>query len=313
MPTVLTRTIQELIEGSLRLLQVSDANQSIDPSETQDTLEALNDLLKNYQNHGLHLWTKTEGILFLDVGKTDYLVGPSGDEATTEDDFKNTELSVAGVSTDTTLNVDSSDDMAALDVIGVLLDTGVRHWTTIVSTPTSSTVVITVGLPSAAAIDQSVFTFTTLINRPTRILQVRHDTIGSSSDEIEATQWSREEYFAQPNKTSQGTTNNWYYSPQTTNGRMYLWQTANSADQVARFTFERPMDVYTDISDDILVPSEWYRVLKYNLAVDIGPETDVVQSRLDYLTGKAELLLTNALGFDQENESFSIQPDFGGG
>jgi hypothetical protein len=312
MPTVLTRTIQELIEGALRLLQVSDANQSIDASETQDTLEALNDLLKNYQKHGLHLWTKTEGVLFLDVGKTDYLLGPTGDEATTKDDFISTELSVAGVATDVIINVDSTAGMVAADIIGVLLDDGTRHWTTIVSVDSSLLLTINTGLPSGAAIDNSVFTYTTILDRPVRILQARRDTIGSTSDEVVAHQWSREEYFAQPNKTSQGTTNNWYYSPLTTNGRMYVWQTANSADQIVRFTFERPIDVYTDISDSILVPAEWYRVLKFNLAADIGPDTDVTTDRLNYITEKAKVLLDDALGSDQEFESISIQPNFGG-
>ena len=312
MVAILTTTAADIVNAALRLIGEIDANQPVPAVQTQDGLEALNYMVKDWQNQGLHLWTKTEGILFLDAGKRDYLLGPSGDEATTADDFVNTEMSVAGVSTDTTLNIDSSAGMAIGDKIGVLLDSGTRQWTTISTIPDSTSVTIPAsGLTGAVAIDNSVFTFTNLIDRPIRLLQLRRDTI-DSVDEIEATQWSREEYFAQPNKTSQGTINNWYYSPQLTNGRIYIWQTANNADQLARFTFERPIDILDSTTDSPDFPAEWFRTLKYNLAADIGPEYTIAQDRLDRITGKAEILLDAALGFDSEADSMSIQPNFGG-
>lgn len=312
MVAILTVTAADIVNAALRLIGEIDANQPTPSVQTQDGLEALNYMLKDWQNQGLHLWTKTEGVLFLDVGKTNYLIGPSGDEATTADDFINTELSVAGVATDTTINLDSSTGIAISDKIGILLDDGTRQWTTVSTIPSSTSVTIpSPGLTGAAAIDNSVFTFTNLIDRPVRLLQLRRDTI-DSTDEIEATQWSREEYFAQPNKTSQGTINNWYYSPQLTNGRIYIWQTANNANQLARFTFERPIDIFDSTTDNPDFPAEWFRTLKYNLAADIAPEYTLSQDRLDRIEAKAEILLNNALGFDAETDSLSMQPDFGG-
>ena len=312
MVAILTTTAADIVNAALRLIGEIDANQPVPAVQTQDGLEALNYMVKDWQNQGLHLWTKTEGVLFLDVGKTNYLIGPSGDEATTADDFINTELSVAGVATDTTINLDSSTGIAISDKIGILLDDGTRQWTTVSTIPSSTSVTIpSPGLTGAAAIDNSVFTFTNLIDRPVRLLQLRRDTI-DSTDEIEATQWSRDEYFAQPNKTSQGTINNWYYSPQLTNGRIYIWQTANNANQLARFTFERPIDIIDSTTDNPDFPAEWFRTLKYNLAADIAPEYTVSQDRLDRIEAKAEILLNNALGFDAETDSLSMQPDFGG-
>ena len=83
MTNVLTATASDIVTAALRLIGEVDANQPVPSAEMQDGLEALNYLVKSWQAQGLHLWTKTEGILFLDVGKTDYLLGPSGDEATT--------------------------------------------------------------------------------------------------------------------------------------------------------------------------------------------------------------------------------------
>lgn len=312
MTNVLTATAEEIVNGALRLIGEVDANQATDAVQMQDGLEALNYLIKSWQAQGLHLWTKTEGVLFLDVGRTNYNLGPTGDEATNDDDFVNTELSVAAVATDTILAVDSTTGMAIADNIGIRLDDNTRQWTTILTVDNPTQVTINTGLTGAAAINNSIFTFTTLIPRPVRILQLRRDKI-DTTDEIEATQWSREEYFAQPNKGSQGTINNWYYSPQLTDGRIYVWQTANDVDQIARLTYERPIDIteFTTTNPDF--PSEWFRTLKYNLAVDIGPEYRIPQDRLVELKFQAAEMLQNSLGFDFENDSIDMQPDFGGG
>jgi len=312
MTAVLTATARDIVNAALRLIGEIDANQSVEAPETQDTLQALNYMIKSWQNQGLHLWTKTEGILFLDKGKTDYLLGPSGDEATNADDLITTELSVAGVVTDTTINIPSAG-MTIGDTIGIRLDDGTRQWTTILTIPGSTSVTIPApGLTGAAAIDNSVFTFTTILDRPVRLLQLRRDKLGTTEEEIEAGQWSREEYFAQPDKTSEGTINNWYYSPQLTNGRLYIWQTANDVDQVAKFTYERPIDVSVSTSEAPDFPSEWFRTLKYNLAVDIAPEFRIPQEKILTLKVIADELLEGSLGFDFEPDSMSMQPWTGG-
>lgn len=441
MTSVLTATARDIVNGALRLIGEVDANQAVDPSQMQDGLEALNFLVKSWQAQGLHLWTKTECILFLDVGRENYNLGPTGDEAGNADDFVNTELAVAGIAADRTLTLDSTTgmdgasdilpsdpsestqnwtivagtlaivatslvvsnaaaaagevertitgltvgrayrvisgftkglspsvtysvkdgatvlgtetltatgtskfeftatqtshtleilngDTAATnettttsiqildnttgDLIGIRLDDNTRQWTKIVEVLSSTQVFNADGLTGASAIDRSVFSIPELISRPVRILQLRRDKIGTT-DEIEATQWSREEYFAQPNKSSQGTINNWYYSPQLTDGRIYLWQTASDVDQVARFTYEQAIDITDDTTDKVDFPSEWFRTLKYSLAVDIAPEYRIPQDRLATLKALASEMLENSLGFDFEADSMDMQPDFGGG
>lgn len=306
---VLTTTANEIVEAALRLIGEIDANQPIESEQANDGLQALNFLVKSYQSQGLHLWTKVEAILFTDVGKKSYFLGPGGDECCNEDDFVNTQLSVAGVALDQTISVDSSALMTLGDVIGVRLDDGTRQWTTILSIPSTTSVKLTTALTGAAAIDNSVFTFTSLIPRPMRILQLRRDKIGNTDDEIESLKWSRDEYFAQPNKSSQGDLVNWYYTPELTKGRLYVWQTSNDADKVARFTYSRPIDVTNDTADAPDFPSEWFRMLKYNLAVEVAPEYKVPINRLEKLELKANELLEDALGYDVEDDSMSLQPD----
>lgn len=442
---ILTTTALDIVTRSLRLIGETDANQSPGSDQINDGLQALNFMVKGWQSQGLHLWTKTEGILFLQAGKTDYKLGPNGDETGLLDDFVSTDISTAAIATDRTLTVTStagmtgSDDIftsdpseslqgwtivsgtlalsnsslevsnAAFmsgevtrtledltvgtfyrlnvtvdlssspsvvysvledstvlvtqtlsadgtaqleftatqtshtfkikngdtagtnstlttamelldtstgDLIGTELDDGSRQWTTIIEIPTTATVDIVDALTDAAAINNTVFTIPELIDRPLRVLQLRRDDISAttsdSTTEIEAIQWSRQQYFAQPDKTSQGTINNWYYSPQLTDGRLYVWQTANNVNQIAKFTFERPIEVTTETSQEPNFPSEWFDTLTYNLAVRIAPEYRTPTNKVADLRFDAASFLDASLGYDEEDNSLNIQPDFRG-
>ena len=179
--TVLTTTALDIVNGALRLIGQIDANQTTASPEMQDGLEALNFMVKSWQSQGLHLWTKTEGILFLDVGKTDYFLGPGGDEATNIDDFVETTLSANALIAATTLTLTSTVGMLIGDFIGIQLDNGSRQWTKIQAVNSATKqVTITVALTGAAASTNTVFTFTNLIPRPTRLLQARRFTVGNN-------------------------------------------------------------------------------------------------------------------------------------
>lgn len=67
-----------------------------------------------------------------------------------------TEFRIAGVALDTVLEVDATAGMVAGDIIGVEQDDGTWHWTTIANVNDADTVTITVGLVSAAAIDNDI-------------------------------------------------------------------------------------------------------------------------------------------------------------
>jgi hypothetical protein len=114
---VLTTTALEIIERSLRLIGETDANQSPGSDQVIDGLQSLNYMVKGWQSQGLHLWTKTEGILFLQAGKTDYQLGPNGDETGLLDDFVDTTISTAAVATDRTLTVAATTGMTGSDDI----------------------------------------------------------------------------------------------------------------------------------------------------------------------------------------------------
>lgn len=304
-----TMTALEVINKAFSKINVKVAEQELQADEAQDGLESLNLMIKAWGAQGLHLWSKDEGVLFLDVGKTDYNLGPQGDEACQIDDFISTSTTAAKVATDTIIDVTSSTGMSVGDKIGIELDNNTRHWTTILTVDSSIQVTLTEGLPSASKSGSSVFTFTNLVQRPNRILSYRRKTFGQDN-EIPVLSWSRNEYFNQVNKSSQGTVVNCYYSPQLDNGRLYVWQTASSVNNFVRFTFERPLEDITELDQNLDFPVEWLQAIIYNLAHLLTDDYSVPFAKADRIGIKADRFLDELLGWDEEMESLNLQPDF---
>jgi len=302
-------TALDIINQSFSKIGVKAAEQALTAQETQDGLFSLNLMVKAWQGQGLHLWTRQEGVLFLDVGKTDYLVGPTGDEATNLDDFVGTNTTSAEAALATVIEVTSTTGMTAADNVGIQLDDATRHWTTIVSVDSSTQITITTGIPSAAASNNTVFTFTTFIERPLRVTSFRRKTF-DQDNEIQVESWSRDEYFNQVNKNSQGTVVNAYYSPLLGNGRIYVWQTASSVNDFVRFSFERNIEDFDVTSNNPDFPIEWAETLIWNLSARLGVDYNAPPGKMQLITANANAFLENLLGFDEEFESLNLQPDF---
>tara|TARA_R110000850_G_C9996087_1_gene467977 strand:+ start:25062 stop:26006 length:945 start_codon:yes stop_codon:yes gene_type:complete len=304
-----TLTAGQVIDKAFGKVGVKSAEQALQASEMQDGLDALNLLLKLMQAQGLHLWTREEGVLFLDAGKTDYLVGPSGDKATTLDDFEGTTTTAAEAALATVIDVEDSTGMTAADIVGIQLDDGTRHWTTIVSVDSSIQITITTGIPSGAALGNTVFTYTNIIERPLRVTSFRRKTF-AADNEIPVNQWSRSEYFNQTNKESQGTVVNAYYSPLLTNGRVYVWQTASSVNDYVRLSFQRAIEDVDAKTDNLDIPVEWLEPIIYGVAARLVDDYNIAPEKGDRLILKAQAMLDEVLGWDQEYESINLQPDF---
>lgn len=298
-----------LITQMFDKLGVRTAETPLEAFEIQDGLTTLNLMLKTWQQQSMHLWCEEEGIVFLDKGKESYLLGPSGDKACQLDDFIGATTTAANIATDVIIPVSSSDGMVALDYAGILLADGTRFWTTIASVDSAIQVTLTAGLTGATLSGATLFTFTTLIDRPLRISNTRRKTFGIDS-EIQVRSWSRQEYFNQTNKAAQGTLIQAYYSPLRTNGRYYVWQTASSANDYARISFERPIKDVDLESETLDIPQEWQETVIYNGAARLMDAYTVPPQKAQMILVKAQFLLENSLGWDQEKESIYVQPDF---
>lgn len=198
---------------------------------------------------------------------------------------------------------------AAGDRIGIELDDGSRFWDNIVSVDSATQVTINNGVPSGAAAAKSVYSYATAIARPLRLLQARFGSTFTAS-EIPVNQWSRDEYYDQPDKGSSGTVVNWYYSPKLARGELLVWQVASNVNQILRFTYSDPINVPTTANDSLEFPSEWLMPLKWGIAAEMGPGYGVNENRQLILEQKAATTLEDSLGHDVERDSMSLQPDF---
>ncbi len=306
-----TQTRNEIIQDALALIGVYGVGRTISGEDMQFASNMLNKMVKTYQADGLHLWAKEEGYLFIADNTGEYTLSSASSSARAclRSDAVITELSVAAAASATSLTVESTTGMTTSDIIGVVGDDDTVTWTTISTIPSSTTLTIGTGLSAASAIGNNVYTFTSRVNKPLRILGMRRVTGGPDDpSSIPLTMLSHQEYFDLPNKTTNGLPSQFYYNPDLTDGKLYLWPRPDDPEMYFEFTFERMLEDFDASTDNPDFPSEWLECLTYQLATRLAPafgKANMLQS----ISPLAEALYEKVMGFDCEAGSISMMPD----
>jgi hypothetical protein len=304
-------TRNDIITDALKLIGAIEAGETATGEDLNDGARALNKMAKAWQADGLQLWKTEQGVLFLEKDKAEYNIGAGGDNAALLSDSVKTELSTAGATSDTTIVVDSITGFAASDFIGIAQDDDTIHWTTVSGTPSGSSIVLAVGLISAAAVDSHVYGYTNKIDRPLRVLGARRRDPGEQ--DIPIITFSRQGYWDTPNKTTNSRVVQIYYDPQLTLGIMRVWpEPADPNDRII-FTAQTPIEDFDTATDNPDFPQEWLDALTYGLAVRLCAPFGVPLQDRAWLKGEATEMKQTAMGFDQEPESFYFQPDLHSG
>lgn len=300
----------EIVQEAFKICGILPQEQQLQNAEIQDGLNALNMMLKGWQNQFQHLWMEKEGIVFLDKTTSKYSIGLTGDHTCYDSDLVETTLSAAESSGQTVLSVTSSSGMTASDYVGILLDDGTRQWTTISTVDSATQITVSAALTGDAASGNTVFSYTSKIDRPSAITQVRRKTYNVDS-EIELFDVSRKEYFAQTTKSTNGTPLMYYYDPQRTNGELRIWQPTDTANRYLKITFIKYLDDLDANNDDIEIPSEWFECVAYNLAARIAGIYSVpVQLRAE-IKEMAVYFLDQAMAHDNDRASIVLNPNRG--
>jgi hypothetical protein len=247
----------------------------LDPTETptaDDIVTArrkLNLIVKQWTSQldfapGLKMWTRRTGYLFLQEDQTKYSIGPSGDHAT--ETYVQTTLSTDEVLGSTSLSLTSTTGMSASDNIGIVLDDGSIHWTTISGAPGAPTTIAT-GLASAATSGNVVFAYTTKMRRPFELLSgVLRDTDGNDTP-IDVN-LSLPEYEAIYSKGSEGSPSRLYFEAQRTNAVVYLDCAPEDVTKVIRLPYLSYIEDFSAQANDADFPAEWSKPLILQLAND---------------------------------------------
>lgn len=309
-----TRT--EIINDAFQLLGVYGIGRTISSEDMAFAVSMLNKMVKAWGTKGLHLWDKTEAVLYLTKNVAEYTLSDASTSAyvTNISEQIITQLNGAVAASVTALTVDSTTGMTVGDHIGVVLSDKSLHWTTIATIPTSTSLTLTTGVLTAASDNTLIYTFTNRSAKPLRVLSARRvsgiDTGASSTlIELPMTSIAYEEYFDLPIKTSSGLPNQFHYNPQLLAGKMYIWPRPSDCSDRIHFTYERILDDLDAASDNFDFPQEWLECLTYQLAVRLGPAFGKDQRTGQILAPMASNLLGDLMDWDSEITSVSLMPD----
>lgn len=316
-----------IVNAALRLCGAYDSEGgSSSTQQKNDALEALNMLVKAWEANGLQLWERRWAVIFPQKNQGVYVLGspgPAGDHATLttplNGGFVQTTLSSAAADAATSIVVTSATgqlstvgntavSITAGYYIGIQVDDGSTHWTT-VSSVSGTTIGLTDALDDSAESGNYVYCYQTKLIRPLRILDgfVRQAQQGNDSP---MKPLSREEYNRFGLKSSAGSPVQYYYDQQANTGNLYVYPVPSLATQLIFLEIQRPIDDFSSTSDDFDLPQEWADALKYNLARRIAPEYEVSQYKYNQIKDLADETFALLNSWDQESASLLLQPSW---
>lgn len=276
-----SRTAAQVIASAYEDLGV--VAPGVSPSSAQSTmaLARLNMLSKQLQGDsdlapGLKVWTRQRVTLFLAKGQQKYSVGPASGDARASTAVYRTTLSGAEAANQTTLSITSNTDttsdpgttgtMTASDIIGIELDDGTIHWSTISGTP-ASTADIATGLAGAAAAGNFVWWFTSRAQRfPLIESAVLRDENFNDTELAIATE-VREYELGVVDKYADGQPTGILVEPLRISTRVTLNSQPTDVTSQIVMTVLYPAEDYDATTDDIAFPQEYFALLHWELAL----------------------------------------------
>ena len=293
-----TRT--DLIESALRKCGVLREGVSASANQLTSGSLALNSILKSFSSTGMPLWAIREGAIFPIHDINTVILGPSGGHAATT--YVHTQLASAGASGATSLSVDSITGISNADTIGIELDSGNMHWTTVNGVPSGTTVVLTAGLASAAAIDSHIYTYTSKTVRPLKIIQAQRFDY-TNNTEVPINIISRDEYVRLSDKTTEGPPTQIYYTLGVLTGTVNFFPRFPNGNEIIKIWFQRPFEDMDAAANTLDFPQEWEQAIIWELAATLGSEMGVPDRKLTMLLQKAALEKMKVEEFGMEEGS----------
>lgn len=299
-------TRSDIIDHALRLLAIYGEQESVSSEDTALASRALNMMVKSWQAQGLHLWTETEATGILSEGIPSYLISSTAGHFS--EIMVETSISADEASGQTVLSVTNTDNISANDYIGIVLDDGSIHWTTVVSTG-ATTVTVAAAISDDAAAGNRVYSYTYKLARPMHISSVR--VRDDADNDIEVQRISRKDYYNIPNKYTTGVPMNWYFDPQLSGGTIHLYPTPQDANLRLKLTFQRGIEDFDSGVDNPDFPTEWCETIAYNLAVRLAPIFSA-EEKLMVIAPIAAELLDGLKQWDSEKVSICFSPSIYG-
>lgn len=304
------RNRDQLIKSAFRKINAFESGETPDAESMNDAAEALNAMVKHWQATGINIWTTQEAIVFPQLDQNTYTLASTSTDHATES-YTETELTADAISGATTITVDAITGISTTYNIGVQVDDGTLHWTTVNGAPSGSTVTLTAGLDDSATAGNLVVVYQTKLVRPLKIISARRYNFSSAID-TPLFEMDRVEYQEMPNKTTGSTVNAYFYDRRggkNSSGFLYLWPTPSTVDEAIKMTVARPIEDFSAAGNDPDLPQEWIRAIEWNLADEIADEYDVPEPKRSRIAAKAKAFLDEVVWFERELTEVRFEPD----
>lgn len=299
-------TRDDIIKAAYRKVLV-DEDFSPSTNQTNNAALLLNGIVKSWTaSLGIPLWALGYGFI-LPVSGTYFATMGSGHVTTS---YVNTTLSADSATNDTTIDVTTVTGISNTYYIGVELDNGDMHWTTVNGAPAGNVVTLTTGVASAASSGNNVYCYQTKMSRPLRILQaytVQGTTTTSTSD-IPARVVTTEEFLQLSNKSSEGYPLYVNYDPLIT-GVVRFWPRFSNGERVIVIRYHRTLEDFDATGDTPDFPQEYFLPLVYELACALAPDYALSGEKYKILRHEADRWLNSVAQNDYEEGSIIFQPN----
>jgi len=140
-----------------------------------------------------------------------------------------------------------------------------------------------------------------------RPLEIRNVRKYISSQETPVRICTRQEYFDQSGKTTDGETVYVYYDPQLSKGVLYVWPSPDSTHEL-RFSSKQYIEDFDTSNNTPYFPVEWEEAIVYNLALRLCPQYEVDPQKRAEIKEMAREFLMEAEDYDMEQGSIFIFP-----
>jgi hypothetical protein len=302
-------TLNQVVSEALELIQAVGDGETLSGDHVDRGTKSLNGLLKEWQTQGIHLWTYTEGSLFLVVGQEEYDFRLPATRVVNT--YYETTTAAATAALATSFTVASASNLVVGDPIGIIQSNKDMFWTTIETISGTTVTIPSPGITLATTSGSAVrnYRVTETLTPVARMLDVRRKE--GTDYEIPIIFESRKDYFNLPNKSQTGTPIQAYYSRQDvageTSGIMYLWNSPDSSIPVINFTYERKIQIMVNATDTLDVPDYAHDAVIYNLARKLIPKFGCSPTLASFIIQEAETYKNNMLAFDSTLYPIKIQ------
>src|SRR3990167_9032967 len=160
-------TRDQLITDALLYIGAIAENETPTAAAVSEAARLLNMIVKLRAADGMPLWALKRATILpttdvSSINTTSHIVSS----------YVNTTISADEASAQTVLSVTSSTGMTAADQVGIEMDDGTMHWTTIVTVDSSTQITVTTAIDDEASSGNQVYVYTAADDRIARPLRV---------------------------------------------------------------------------------------------------------------------------------------------